>query len=301
MSWFLIALLGYFLLAVVLVLDKLILTKSVGKPIVYTFYSTIFMFGAFLLFPLTEGYLSGIDWYIAALSGITYGLGFWTLFIAVKEGEATHINPFNGAMVTVFTFLLASYFLNEALTPFQLLGVVILIAASILLSLERSKKHRGFHIGFVWALISGLFFAASHVSAKYLYELYPFWTAFMWTRATTGLLGFVLLLSPAVLRTLKKKKKKPKTYAKKHAFGIVITDKVLAIVAILLLQFAAAIGQVTLVIAIGGVMYVMMFIMVFLLSKLAPKILKEYFTKRELLIQSFAILLVVIGSYLFVL
>ncbi len=301
MSWFFIALFGYFLLAVVLVLDKLILTKSVGKPIVYTFYSTIFMFGAFLLYPLTEGTLVGIDWYIASVSGITYGLGFWTLFIAVKEGEATHINPFNGAMVTVFTFLLAAHFLGEALTQFQMIGVLVLISASIMLSFEKSKKHGGVHVGFLWALISGLFFAISHVSSKYLYELYPFWTAFMWTRATTGLLGFALLLSPTVLRTFKRKKKKAKTYAKRHAFAIVVADKVLAIIAIVLLQFAAAIGQVTLVIAIGGVMYVMMFMMVYLLSKLAPKILKEYFTRRELAVQSLAILLVAVGSYLFVL
>ncbi|MEK7084059.1 MAG: hypothetical protein AAB932_02405 [Patescibacteria group bacterium] len=35
--WFPITIAGYFLLAIVFVLDKLILTKSLDKPVVYTF------------------------------------------------------------------------------------------------------------------------------------------------------------------------------------------------------------------------------------------------------------------------
>ena len=35
----------------------------------------------------------------------------------------------------------------------------LLIVASILLSFEKSRKHNGFHIGFVWAMIAGLFFS----------------------------------------------------------------------------------------------------------------------------------------------
>ena len=43
--WFLVAFIGYFLLAVVVILDKFILTKSVSKPVVYTFYSTTVTLG----------------------------------------------------------------------------------------------------------------------------------------------------------------------------------------------------------------------------------------------------------------
>ncbi len=302
MLWFFIALLGYFFLALTFILDKLILTKSLGKPVVYTFYSTIFMFGALLALPFGVEFLSGMDWWWAIVSGVGFGLGLWTLFKAVKIGEASHINPFNGAVVTIVTYLFSSHFVGESLSSLQISGIVILIFASLLLSFEKSKKHSGFHIGFVWAIISGIFFAMSHVSAKYLYELYPFLTGFVWTRATTGLVGLFVLFFPSVRATLKKKEQTKRSEKKrKKTITLVVSTKLLAVLAVILIQFAAAIGSVSLVIALSGLQYALMFVMIYLLTKFAPKVFKEYFTKRELTVQWVAIFLVVVGSAMFVL
>ena len=157
-------------------------------------------------------------------------------------------------------------------------------------------------MGFVWAIVAGLLFAISHVSAKYLYSLYPFWDAFIWTRATTGFVGLFLLLFPEVRKSFKKSPStKPKTYGKRHALGLVVFDKVLSIGAIVLLQYAMAVGTVTLVLALSGLQYVLMFVLIFLMTKFLPRVFKEYFTKQELLIETIAIILVVLGSALFVL
>jgi uncharacterized membrane protein len=234
------------------------------------------------------------------VSGIAFGLALWTLFIAVKEGEATHIVPFNGAMVSVFVYVLASYFLNEALTLSQQIGILILICASIVLSIEKSHDHKGFHIGFLWAIISGLLFAISHVSAKYLYELYPFWTGFIWTRGATGIVGLVLLLSPSVWASFKRKKKENKTYARKHSVGIMVSNKVLGVLAVVLIQYASAYGSVTIVNALAGVQYIFIFLLMYLLTKFFPKVLREYFTKQEIVIELVAISMVIVGSVLFV-
>ena len=43
-----------------------------------------------------------------------------------------------------------------------------------------------------------------------------------------------------------------------------------------------SIGSVTIVGAMSGVQYVLMFIMIYLLTKFTPKIFKEYFTKHEI-------------------
>jgi len=302
MMWFLIATLGYALLAVVFILDKLIVSKSISKPVVYTFYSTIFMFGALFALPIIDfGILSGVDWLWAVFSGVSFGFGLWTIYIALKKGETTHISPFNGAMVTIFTYLAASFFLSETLDNIKLVGIVILVFSSLLLSFEKSKKHSGFHSGFVWAIISGLFFAISHVSAKYLYDLYPFWTAFIWTRAFTGIVGLITLLFPAVWRSFKPKREESKTYARRHTMSIVIADKVLGVISVICLQYAIAISSVTLVNALVGMQYVLMFVLVYLLTKFLPKIFKEYFTKREFLVEVVAIVLVTLGLVLFVL
>lgn len=308
MHWFIIALIGYFLLALVFVLDKLILTKSLGKPVVYTFYSTIFMFGALLAWPFGVEMLRSVEHWVAALvSGVGFGFGMWAMFVAVKQGEASHINPFIGAMITMATYLFSSFFLSETLTPLQLWGMVVLVLASVLLSLEKSSSHKGFHRGFVWAILAGILFAASHVSAKYLYELYPFLTGFVWTRATTGLVGLICLLYPSVRRSFGRnqknsaqKKDVPKTFGKRHVVSIVVSNKVLSVLGVVLIQWSIALGSVTLVNAMSGLQYVLMFVLILLLSKFAPKVLREYFTKKELAVQTVAIVLVVIGSAMFV-
>lgn len=301
MSWFAIAIFGYTAQAFVFLLDKLILSKSLGKPIVYTFYSTIYFFAALLALPFGGTLLTtGFDWLMAVVSGLGFGFGLWTMFIAVKEGEATHINPFIGAIITVATFGLSSAFLAETLTSLQIAGMALLVFASLLLSFEKSKKHSGFHVGFLWAIISGLFFAVSHVSAKYLYDIYPFITGFIWTRATTGLVGIVCLFFPAVRRIFRKKKTKKKSFAKRHALSLVVIDKVFALVSVVAIQYAIAIGSVTLVNAMSGLQFALLFIFMLFTTRLFPKVLKEYFTKKELIVQTIAIILVVFGSALFV-
>lgn len=301
MIWLLFALLGYFLLAVVFILDKFILTKTVERPAVYGFYSTIFMFAALLAWPLGVGFLSGSDWLWAIVSGVAFGLGLWTLFIAVKKGEASHIDPFNGAVVTISTYLLAAMVLGERLNQTQLLGIALLLAAALLLSFEKTKSRQGFHAGFAWAALSGFLFAISHVLAKHLYALYPFLTGFVWTRAATGLVGLVLLLSPAVRQSLGRRRQAPKTSAKRHRLGIVLADKVLGIAAVVLIQYAMALGSVSLVTALSGLQFALMFALVYLLTKFAPRVFQEYFSRGELITQTIGILLVVAGSALFIL
>jgi len=298
--WFIAAFTGYFLLATVVILDKFILTKSVSKPIVYTFYSTIFMFGALLAWPLGVEFLRGIDWIWAIFSGITFGFGLWALFIAMRKGEASHISPFNGAIVTIATYSLSSYFLGEKLSQLQIVGIAVLVFASLLLSFEKSRKNDGFHIGFVWAAVSGFLFAISHVSAKYLYELYPFITGFVWTRAFVGLVGLFTLMYPSVRRTFKKRQQNAKKEKKKHTALLVISNKILGVLAVVLIQYSASVGSVSLAVALSGLQFVLVFIIIYMFTLFAPKLFKEYFTKREFVVEMIAIILVVFGSALFV-
>ncbi len=301
MNWFLVAILGYTLLAIVFILDKFIVSNS-AKPAVYAFYSSIVMVVALLALPFTGwGFLQGLDWCWAIVSGVAFGLGLWTLFVAVKKGEASHINPFNGAIITILIYFLANLFLGEQLTSLQVGGMIILFFASILLSFEKTRVHSGFHMGFVWAIVSGLFFAISHVSAKYLYGVYPFWTALAWSKATAGLVGLGLLLLPSVRAIFKQKNKKQQMNTNKRSALIIIFNKIFSVVANLLIQYAMAIGSVTLVGAMSGLQYIFMFVFIYLLTKFLPKLFKEYFTKREIAVEIIAIILVAIGSIFFVL
>ena len=303
MLWFVIAIIGYISFAITFILDKTIVSEKLSRPVVYTFYSTIFMFVALFVLPfLGFPILQGIDWFWALISGLAFGFGLWTLFIALKNDETTHISPFNGAFVTIFVYFFSSLFLGEELTGLKQIAVTILVCAALLLSFEKVRNsNKGFHKGFLWAILSGLFFAISHVSAKYLYGLYPFWTAFIWTRATTGLVGLLTLFFPAVYLSFKKTEKQLDNLNKnENTAMLIVVDKLLAIVGVVSIQYAIAIGSVTVVNALVGVQYILMFVLVFILTKFAPKLFQEYFTKKELLVELVAIILVVIGTALFV-
>ncbi|MFH1286980.1 MAG: DMT family transporter [Candidatus Magasanikbacteria bacterium] len=295
--WFFIAIIGYLLLAVVFVMDKYILSEQKQKPVVYTFYSTIILLVVFLAYPFGVDILHGIDWFWALVSGVTFGLALYTTYTALDIGEASHISPFAGAFVTIFTYILSSFVLSEKLSSLQLFGLFVLVLATFLFSFEKSKKFKGFHVGFLWAILAGFFFAVSHVSAKYLYDTYDFLSGFVWTRASTGFVGLILLLSPIVRKTFKKKRKKVKiSFA-----GVFAIDKLLGALGVIAIQYAISIGSVTLVNAMVGVQYVLMFIIILLLTKFSPRVFKEYFTRREIAIEILALVLVVVGSAMFVL
>ena len=307
MLWFLFALTGYLLLAMVFVLDKLILTKTLDKPVVYTFYSTIFMVLALLAWPFGVQLLVMTDWLWAFVSGIAFGLALWSMFIAVKREEASHINPFIGAITTIITYALAALFLAERLTTESVWGVITLFAATLLLSLFGEGRKPGLSRGLWWGVAAGLLFAVSHSSAKYLYEIYPFLTAFVWTRATTALVGFMCLFSPAVRRTFRRKESETIRrcrscgYSRTYTVALVAATKLLGVVAVICIQYAIAIGSVTVVNALVGLQYAFMFLLIYLSTRYIPKIFKEHFSRKELAIETAAIVLVLFGSALFVL
>lgn len=295
-SSFLIAFLGYGAMAVVSILDKFILTGEVKKPSIYAFYSTVLFFVLFILFPGTSAVNSkDLIWII--VSGLSFGFGIWTMFIALKEGEASHITPFIGATVAISTFLLSNIVLHEEIGFLSEIGIFILISTTFLLSYEKSKKHNGFHRGFIWALLSGVLFALSHVSAKYIYSLYSFFTALMWTKGTVGLVGIIALFFPGVWKDLTRKNVN-KAKSPKNKISLILSSKVLGAVALVLVQYAISIGSVTIVNALAGIQYALMFVFIYLLTKLHPKLFKEYFTKRELLVETTSIVLMIIGLIL---
>ncbi len=291
------ATLGYLLLAIAYIFDKFILSKSVSRPIVYTFYSTVFLLGAFILVPFGVEPLARGDWQWAIVSGFSFGLALWAIFFALRHGEATHVNPFNGAVITVATYALSTWVFSEQLTTEQKLGVFFLVIACLLLSWQKTRGKNHVGVSLFWASVSGVLFAVSHVSAKYLYEFYPFLTGFVWSRAAIGVFGVLLLFHPAVRRVFSgRHREMPKTEAKRHAFSLIVVGKTFAVISAVCLQYAIALGSATIVNALAGLQFFFMFVIIYLLTKFHPRVFQEYFTKKEIAFELLAIFFILLGS-----
>jgi uncharacterized membrane protein len=306
MSWLTITCIGYILLGCTFILDKYILSQtSLQRPSVYAFYSTIIMWGALVLLPFNFGSLSFFDIGIGLFSGIMFGVGLLTLYIAVKGGEASHINPFSGAIVAIATYGFSSVFLEESLSRAQLFGIVFLALASILLSYQETLRTKGYSLNYLWGVVSGVAFALSHVSAKYLYLMYDFLPAFAWSRAGAGIVGLLLIFYPPVFRDIRTRffyrtRVRKKVATKPQSLALVWFTKIIGIGAVVLIQYAGSIGSVSIVQAFSGLQYAFMFVIILISSRWFPKIFKEYFSRRELQIQTVGILLVVVGSLFFI-
>lgn len=306
MNWILIALIGYALLAATFVLDKYILSSTtIKRPSVYAFYSTIIMWGALVLLCFHYQALSPTHIVFALFSGVTFGLGLLTLYCALKGGETTHVIPFNGAVVIAATYTFSSLFLREVLSSYQLFGLILLLLASVFLSYQETQRKHGYSSIYWWAVLSGILFGASHVMAKYIYTMYDFVPAFAWTRAGAGIVGLLLLLYTPVRRELRERMAPSTSRRKKKihtptSLMIVWINKISGIVAVVFIQYAAALGSVSLVQAMSGLQYALMFAGVYILTTFFPKIFKEYLTLRELAIQLVGLVLVILGSLLFI-
>ncbi len=306
MTWLVIALIGYALLALTFILDKYILSSTtIARPSVYAFYSTIILWPALLLLLVFPEAFSLMHIGISLLSGVAFGLGLLTLYIALKGTEASHVTPLNGVVVIFTTYVLSYTFLAEQLSRAQFFGILLFSIASIVLSYQETRGKSGYSTVYWWAVISGIFFGVSHVTAKYIYMFHEFIPAFAWTRAGAGIVGLALLLYPPVwhelrLRFTVRKKTKKKAHTKLTSLVLVWVTKLCGVLAVVAIQYAAALGSVSVVQAMSGLQYALMFIGVYVLSTWFPRVFREYFTRREIIMQSIGIILVIIGSLFFV-
>lgn len=293
------AITGYSLLGVVALLDKFILSKKVSHPLTYTFYIAVPFLLLFLALPFGVVWpTTGLTWLAGLGGGMFFLIGLWLMFMGVQKGAVSHIGPLIGATVPLFTIILSRLFLGEILSVNKILGIGFLIAGSLFISIEKKRKHHGVDAGIWWGVLAGLFFAVSFVASKYIYDELGFFSGLIWSRGMLGLGGLILLLFPIVRSEVwSKNSSKAKT---KSNLGVIVANMSLSVVGVFLIQYAVSIGSVSVVSAFEGLKYAILIILVALLSKFFPKILKENYSRGEMAREVLAIFLIGVGLILLI-
>jgi drug/metabolite transporter (DMT)-like permease len=247
---------------------------------------------------------SVLAWTIAVIAGFAFALGLWTMYSAFQRSEVSHAGPLNGAAVAVFVFILSSFFLQETFDARSFAAFGFLVIGSLLVSHEKSSGHRGWHSGMTLAVFSGLFFAVSHVASKYMYDQYGFLSGLVWTRGALGVFGILLLANPTVrsaakaMFSFKHKQSEPdKTPGKVTA---IIVNRTLAVVGVVLVQWAISLGSVTLVNALAGLQYAVLVIGMLALTKFKPNFIKEDYSRSEIAQELGAVFIIGIGLALLI-
>ncbi len=297
MNWLLVAIIAHFLFALVFVVDKFLLSKTVLQPRAYAFYVGIL--GIFALFLIPFGFTLLPVGQIAAslISGILFVLAILFFYKLIQLGEISRITPIVGGAVPIFTLILTYSFLGERLTSYQLIAFFLLVFGGVIMLWPR-KDRVSSPIGkasltkkLTLAIIAALFFAGSFVLTKFIYNEQPFINGFIWIRLGGFLGAWLLLFWPGSRQIIFKT---TKTIKIKSA-GLLVSNKILSALAFILLNYAIFLGSVTLVNSLQGIQYAFLLIIALFLSKKFPQIIKEQISQKVILQKIMAILFIILG------
>jgi len=296
MNWLLITLIAYLLNAIAIVIDKTLLKKEIKNPFAYAFYiGTLGMIVAFLLI-----ILFGVDWPglsqfgIALLTGATFAVGLFLMFFGLKKEDTSRLTPMIGGLVPIFVFGLAYYFLKEQLSGGEVFAFIVIIIGTFFISLDfgRNRKIRK---ALLLAIPAALFFAASAVLTKDVYNHQSFFSGLFWISLGTFLLVLIPIFWPKNRRDIIHGDEDSQKGKIKFRF---LFGQTCGGLSNLLVKYAISLTSVTLVQALQGVQYVFIFIMVLVLAKYFPKILKEEMKGFVLVQKIVSILFIGAGIYL---
>mgnify|MGYP000907637488 CR=1 FL=1 len=322
--YIIVAIVSYLLNAGVYVADKFLLSKQVHSSIVYAFYVGIWSICNFILL-FFDPFIPDWDQLVYDLSAgllFLFTLLFW--YKALHQSEATRVVPIVGALTPVFSFIFSAIFLNAHLSLQEIVAFVLLISGGILISIkqtrfymarevkERVKTISGNIFGQFQAnlrptsrlllnsTISAACFAAYYVFIKFIYSNteQPFIGAFVWSRLGSFLGVLVILIVPTWRKLIKDSESSGHRTPRQLVFFLAV--RLAAAAAFILLNWAVALGNVSLINALQGTQYVFLLIIVILLARKFPHVIKEEIGKGVMLQKLIGVVLVTMGLYLLV-
>ncbi len=299
LSWIVITILAHFLNAVVLIIDKHLVSNTVLRPVAYAFYSSIsqILFLAAIpifgfAFPETKYLVFGVS------IGVLFVSALLVFYKAIKLSEASRVIPIVGGSIPIFTFCLSYLFLNERLTGLQIIAFILFVFGGLLMS---SKFEKGKHIiikGFYFAILAGFLFAIYYTSTKFLFLNIPFFDGFILLQFG-GFLGALALLISSKNRKIIFST--PKTIKKKTAC-LFIPNKILAAIAAVMIFYAISIEEssISVINSLQASQYVFLLIFAFILSKKLPDLYNEQVGRKVIIKKLLAIGLIGVGLVLLV-
>jgi len=296
MPWLLLITIVYFLLAIVYLIDKHLLTSSVPKPKVYTFYIGISWTVVLVLIPFVNFYIPETKQIIISLlAGISFVYGLFWFNKSLYQFEASRVVPAVGAISPLLTFLMI-YFSplgKETIVLFDIIAFILLIFGSLLITFEKGKfiNIKSLKISFVSAFL----FSLSFVLTKYVYLNQTFWNGFIWTRLGGILMAILFLVFGKEVReeVFKKREILPK-----KTITLFLSNQSIGAVSSILQNWVIAIVPfyyVAMVQALQGMQYAFLLILTILISFKFPQFLKEEISKGILFQKIVAILLIGAG------
>jgi len=267
--WLVFVIVGQFLNAIVVLFDKRILSKTVSKPIVYTFYVSLLSGVALIMLPFEiVSFPSTMTLALSLLTGFSYTLSLLFLYKALHLSRPSEVTPVVGALSAIATFVFSFWILGDLLPQDFLLGFILLVLGMLLISHFQITKKAIF-----FTVLAGICFGLSSVLLKWIFNIDTFANGFFWSRMANVVGALLLLLWPNNLRTILKDFR----HAPAKGKFLILNNKILAGLAFLCILIAINLGHVTLVNALSSLQYIFLLIFAIIFSHS----IKNYFFEKD--------------------
>lgn len=308
MSWIFIAIIGYFFLALVNIGDKIFLGNFIPN---YKSYTILIGFLGLIIFVIAPWFLVWpglLIFIISLISGTLFIAALLSFFYSLKVGEASRVIPFIGGLTPIFSLVLSVVFLSSIFTANQLVAFLLLIIGSTLIVRTPHSAHRWDHIWedvlhpqrhfkeVIVAVLAALFFSASFVSSKYVFDNAEFLNGFMWVRLGSFLAIIFLIFNRKNRQAFSGAVKKIKSKT-----GLLfIGNQGFGAIGFFLQNLSISLGSVALVNALQGVQYVFVIGLAALASFKFPEVFKGEKIEKKIIVEKI-IAIVIIASGLAIL
>ncbi len=307
MSWLLLATLGQFIGAIVVFLDKYIVTdaKVLPRPFVYAFYSCLLT--GFWVVIYFLGYIPGLTELgipnfssiekptiqvmgMSFLAAYTFFMALVSFYDALRQSEAVNVMPIVGAISALSTFGMSYFFLEVALSNSFVWGVIILILGTMLVAQVIPQRttllvmvHSGFFFGFHYITMKGLFMETN------------FNDGFFWSRVCLVLFALSLLMVPSYYKKITEQTNQ----TSRKAGVLVVITKIMAGISAFLLLKATDLGDVTVVQALDGLKFVFILFIGVVFSHLLPdSVVRTEQRPQEVVRQILYVAVITVGFFI---
>ena len=320
MLWVTLAILAYFLSAIVGIIDKILLADFIAKPKLYAFYIGAVSIFALGLIPFGFVLPSWHLMFLAFLSGGIWVFAVLAFFEALNKYEASRVISAIGAMLPLFTLGFSYLFLVilgkpiKPLGPARIIAFILLVLGGFLISWDDKK---GFNFASLkFSFLSAVLFALSYVTSKIVYLEQPFISGLIWLRIGSFLASLLFIFPKSIRKDIflttseiihqfkRKLRKEHKETAKVGVVSLFLFNQLIGGGAGFLQNlsmYLAPMSYLAFIYALEGIKYVFLLIFTLIMSWKIPKILYEKLSRPIISQKVIAILIIAAGLAIFAL
>nr|MBP6060563.1 DMT family transporter [Candidatus Paceibacterota bacterium] len=288
------------LLTLVNHLDKYLLEKyfkdgGVGALMIFSSLSGVLVLPFALFFSSENVFEIPLNFIsVLIMVGIFSALAVFAYLFALEDEEATVVVPFYQT-IPIFSGILGYLFLGEEVTTSQIIGMLIIISGSIILSLELDEVNN-FKFktkAVVLMLVSSFLFTINAIIFKKVALESSFWASIFWENVgllITGLFIFVFFKNYRKLFIGVFKENRTKVMI----FNIV--SEILVLIGNISLQYALMLAPVALVLLVDSYQPIFVLIWAVIFYFLFPNIFKEELDRKNLIKKIISILIIGLGT-----